>query len=421
MSPDSISPLRIADRDDIKSLREPRNITALFAGIGGLELGLAKAGHRATLLCEIDPSARAVLSRRFPGVPFVVDVRDRDELLESIDPQSNLLTAGFPCTDLSQAGLTQGFSGKQSGLIVDVLELIRLRPFDSVLIENVPNWRFLHGGQYLASVLERLELLGYRWAYRVIDALAFGVPQRRQRVFLFATRIGDPREVLFHGSFEQPDEEFEIESAAHGFYWTEGNRGLGWGEDCVPTLKGGSGLGIPSSPAVLLPNGHIVTPDIRDAERLQGFPVNWTDLPSREAPRNHDRKRWALVGNAINVEVARWLGQQLRIRKAYKGPEGKPIGNGESFPQAAWFDGKNRFSVPLSPWPVNRKKRPLSEFLRYEGKLLSLRATQGFYSRASKSSLRFAKGFLPAVKRHLVRMRAFEIDSRATRQTALEP
>jgi len=351
---------------------------------------------------------------------MVADVRDKETLLSAIDPKSNLLTAGFPCTDISQAGLTQGFSGKQSGLIVNVLDLIQARPFDSVLIENVPNWRFLHGGQYLASVVNRLERLGYLWAYRVIDAMAFGIPQRRQRIFLFATKAGDPREVLFHGSFQPPEEQYEIDAAAHGFYWTEGNRGLGWGENCVPTLKGGSGLGIPSSPAVLLPDGLIVTPDIRDAERLQGFPANWTNLPIREAPRNHDRKRWALVGNAINVEVAKWLGGQLRTRKRFQGSCGVRMTAGQAFPPAAWFDGENRFAVPLSAWPVRKGKRELSEFLRYEGKPLSLRATKGFYQRAKKSSLRFAEGFLPAVAQHLARMKDVENGPRTSRQSSFE-
>lgn len=403
-----------------RSVEAQCNITALFAGIGGLELGLSKSGHRATLLCEINPSARAVLKSRFAGVPLVNDVRDRETLLASIQPDSNLLTAGFPCTDISQAGLTLGFSGKQSGLIVDVLDLIRARPFDSILIENVPNWRFLHSGQYLASVLDRLEKMGYRWAYRVIDALAFGLPQRRQRVFLFATKTGDPREVLFHGSHQPVDVEYRLKQSAHGFYWTEGNRGLGWGEDCIPTLKGGSGLGIPSSPAILLPDGRIITPDIRDAERLQGFPIGWTDIPIEDAPPIHHRRRWALVGNAINVEVAKWIGKNLRDRKPYTGDAGFKCEMSTSFPQAAWFDGANRYRVELSTWPVRRERRSLAEFLKFEGKSLSHRATQGFYSRASKSSLRFVDGFLPAVERHMKRMERSQREARVGRQEFIE-
>ena len=386
-----------------------KNVTALFAGIGGLEHGLKVSGHQTSVLCEIDPTAQAVLRRQFPGVRLLPDVRQTEKLLAAIDPQSNLLTAGFPCTDISQAGLTLGFAGKQSGLIVDVLKLLARRPFESVLIENVPNWRFLHGGEYLRAVIVELEKLGYCWAYRVIDALAFGLPQRRQRIFLFATKSGDPRSALFAGN-EEPDEvERGLRKVAHGFYWTEGNRGLGWGEDCVPTLKGGSGLGIPSAPAVLLPNGAIITPDIRDAERLQGLPAGWTRLP--DATNEEDRRRWRLVGNAVNVEVAKWIGRNLLQSTRFEGPEGEELREGDPFPQAAWYDGTRRRRANLTTWPVKKPRKPLADFLKHPGKPLSYRATQGFFSRANNSSLRFADGFLVAVDRHLKRMEAAIRDS----------
>src|SRR5262249_34082504 len=152
------------------------------------------------------------------------------------------------------------------------------RPFPNVLIENVPNWRVLHGGQYLTEVVQALEARGYSWAYRTVDARAFGLPQRRLRVFLFATQEGDPRRALLHGNELPDDREFSLSEAAHGFYWTEGNRGLGWGENCVPTLKGGSAIGIPAPPAIMLPGGTIITPHLSDAERLQGFTPDWTNL-----------------------------------------------------------------------------------------------------------------------------------------------
>ena len=189
------------------------NVTALFAGIAGLELGLKKAGHTTTLFCEKDPEAIAILRWRFPHIALVDDVQKRGELLERISRRSNLLTGGFPCTDISQAGTTQGFKGKQSSLVRDALTLLERRPFTHVLLENVPNWRFLHGGAYLEEVLSALERLGYRWAYRTIDARAFGLPQRRQRL-LDATTEGDPREVLFNGQVEPSEREFDLNEAS---------------------------------------------------------------------------------------------------------------------------------------------------------------------------------------------------------------
>src|SRR5262249_23050191 len=136
----------------------------------------------------------------FPDVPINYDVRDTDRLVTEIDGNSDLLTAGFPCTDLSQVGRTLGFEGAQSNLVRKVIDLLDARPFPNLLIENVPNWRVLHGGRYMTEVLDALEDRGYQWAFRVVDARAFGLPQRRLRVFLFATQEGDPRNILFHGN-----------------------------------------------------------------------------------------------------------------------------------------------------------------------------------------------------------------------------
>src|SRR5262245_27295627 len=72
----------------------------LFSGIGGFELGLANAGHEITSLCEIDPSARAVLRKRFDGFKVEEDVR----LISGLPRGTELVVAGFPCQDLSQVG-----------------------------------------------------------------------------------------------------------------------------------------------------------------------------------------------------------------------------------------------------------------------------------------------------------------------------
>lgn len=384
-------------------------VTAIFGGIGGLEEGLRRHGHRTSLFCECDPEATTVLTHRFPGVPIVPDIKNIDEVQRAIPDSSNLLTAGFPCTDLSQVGRTQGFAGGRSSLIRDTIELLRRRPFNNVLIENVPNWRHLHRGEYLSEVLSELEKLGYRWAYRTIDALAFGLPQRRKRIFVFATLEGDPREVLFHGNYPAEKREYGLRDTAHGFYWTEGNRGLGWGEDCVPTLKGGSTVSIPSPPAILMPDLSIITPHIEDAEALQGFERGWTDVvvPENGAgkPTFNKRRRWVLVGNAVNVEVSAWIGERLAHRVPYDASKGSPLPAGSTWPASAWFDGTTRYAVTLGVNPVEYPPRPLDKFLHHPGFPLSLRATEGFYGRISKSTLRLKPGFKEAIAAHLEKMR----------------
>src|SRR2546422_256621 len=145
-------------------------------------------------------------------------------------------------------------------------------------------------------VVGELEALGYRWAYRIIDTRAFGIPQRRERVYLVASRHDDPRRVLFAGDAESAEDKRVLNGAACGFYWTEGTKGLGWAVDAVPTLKGGSTIGIPSPPGIWMPSGELVVPDVRDAERLQGFPADWT-RPAVSAGSGRKVPRWKLIGN----------------------------------------------------------------------------------------------------------------------------
>ena len=159
------------------------NVAGLFAGIGGLEVGLGEAGHRASLFCEISPAARAVLAARFPGVPCQPDILRLSSLPEDVE----LLVGGFPCQDLSQAGLTAGIDGSRSGLVGRVFELLDARPVPWVLLENVSFMLQLDRGRALATLVEAFEARGYRWAYRVVNSLAF-LPQRRERTPFLATK-----------------------------------------------------------------------------------------------------------------------------------------------------------------------------------------------------------------------------------------
>ncbi len=372
-------------------------VGALFAGIGGLELGLHAAGHRTVMSCEISPPAVAVLRERFDGVPNWSDVRTMTSLPEDID----LLTAGFPCQDLSQAGMTAGIAGTRSGLVDHVFRLLDRQRIPVVVLENVSFMLQLDRGAAMSSLTSAFEERGYRWAYRTVNSLSF-LPQRRERVFFVASACDlDPEKVLFTDDAEPRLSTPKLTSRAHGFYWTEGIRGLGWAPDAVPTLKNGSTVGIPSPPAILLPSGSIIKPDIRDAERLQGFPDDWTK-PAEKVGRSS--LRWSLVGNAVTVPVAEWLGRRLKQPGFYFGDLDVPWPKKTSWPKAARYDGARRIAVDIGPHPVWLKRPPLHKFLAYDGVPLSARATAGFLSRAEESSLRFVPGFLAAVRAHLRRM-----------------
>lgn len=373
-------------------------VAALFAGIGGLEHGLRAAGLATVMTCEIWEPAIRVLASRFPDVPNATDVAR----LKSLPGDVNVVTAGFPCQDLSQAGMTAGIGGRRSGLVENVFRLLDKRRIPIVILENVSFMLSLDKGAAMERLTSAFEERGYRWAYRTINSLGF-LPQRRERVFFIAS-AGDlaPESVLMTDDVAPRQRTTRLHTHAHGFYWTEGTRGLGWAPNAVPTLKNGSTVGIPSPPAILLPDGAVIKPDIRDAERLQGFPVDWTAA----AP---ERLRWSLVGNAVTTPVAAWLGRRLTDPGDYDTSRDRewPQSRG-SFPRAARFDGSSRKMVEIGSFPLWMKREPLHRFLKYDGVPLSTRATAGFLSRAEASSLRFAPGFLDAIRAHLDVMRARE-------------
>jgi DNA (cytosine-5)-methyltransferase 1 len=381
-----------------------REIVGLFAGIGGIERGLHSAGFETTFLCEKDERAKAVLSARFPSVPISDDV----QTLESI-PKCDLVSAGFPCQDLSQAGLKVGIDGKESGLVEHLFRVLNaLTPADRptwILIENVSYILNLHAGKAMNYLTQSLEELGYAWAYRVIDARAFGIPQRRQRMLLVASKDHDVRDVLFSTNIDvQPidDSIGEIdESLGYGFYWTEGLRGLGWTPNGIPTLKIGSKIGIPSPPAIWVPSDNFFgTPDVRDAERLQGFPEDWT-VCVEGLPNARRGDRWHMVGNAVCVPVSEWIGKQLTNPKKYLVERQKPLKN-KRWPRAAWGAKGQRFEMDMSMWPVNNTYKPILEFLRYPLKPLSIKGASGFYNRAKKSKLiRYPDRFLKSLEMYI--------------------
>jgi DNA (cytosine-5)-methyltransferase 1 len=267
-----------------------------------------------------------------------------------------------------------------------------------VVLENVPFMLQLQNGLAMRRIVDELERLKYRWAYRVVDTFSFGLPQRRQRVFLVASRSGYPEDVLLSDDRPLQRPNTALQTLAHGFYWTEGTGGLGWAVDAIPTLKNGSTLGIASPPAILLPSGRIIKPDIRDAERMQGFQADWTKAAQTVTRATH---RWSLVGSAVSVPVSKWLGVRLNEPGHFDPSRLGEFPRDGCLPKAACGDRSGRCSVAIGTDPIGVRPEHLAAFLKYEGTPLSEKATTGFYARAMNARLRFAEGFLDAVKRHL--------------------
>lgn len=372
-------------------------VAGLFSGIGGLEVPFRERGATTALLCDVWDAARHVLSAHFPDTPIHEDIGTLKTLPRGVE----VVTAGFPCTDLSQAGRTAGIAGRESGLVAHVFRLLQNRKVDWLVLENVRNMLVLDKGKAMFYLTSQLESLGFRWAYRLVDSRFAGVPQRRHRVLFVASRRHDPRKVLFADDAGEPEASM-FRGNAYGFYWTEGLTGLGWAKDAVPPLKGGSTVGIPSPPAIWVPAApagrKLVTPSIEDAESLQDFPRGWT-APAQAALKNGPR--WKLVGNAVTVGVARWLvGRLYDSGEVTVESRAQPLG--ARWPDAAYGESGKVWEFRASSWPVRNEYRHLTDVVPVdELQPLSHRAATGFLERANRSQLNFDRAFLADLKKHV--------------------
>lgn len=296
-------------------------VASFFSGIGGLELGLERAGFKVVFQCEIKPFCREILQRHWPDVPLHDDIRTIDP--DAI-PAADVWAAGFPCQDLSLArmGPRNGLRGQQSGLFHEFAELVRERMPRAIILENVHGLLSSHGGRDFAVVLKALDELGYGVAWRVLNSKDFGVPQQRRRVYIVAVHR-DARsagEVLFEpecGRWNssahrqdgpKPPSLFQtiigdpvngplVKTIAHCIYAESARHtGTDWSRNYV-----------------WYPDGRVRRFVPKEVEAVQGFPIGWT-LPAESALKQVDRTdslRYHAIGNAVTPPVAQWVGQRL--------------------------------------------------------------------------------------------------------------
>ena len=299
----------------------PYKVASFFSGIGGLDLGLERAGFSVRFHCEVKPFCRDILQQHWPDLPIDEDIRRLDD---SRIPEADVWAAGFPCQDLSLArmGPRSGLRGDQSGLFHDFMRLVRGRTPRAIILENVHGLLSSHGGRDFTVVLQALDELGYGVAWRVLNSKDFGVPQQRRRVYIIAMHR-DPRgagKVLFEpecGDWNSKKGRQDEEKSASFFQTIIGNTSEG------PLVKSIAHCIYAESARhtgtdwsrnyVWYPDGKVRRFTPNEVERVQGFPDDWTrprNFDERQADRI-DSLRYHAVGNAVTPPVAEWVGQRL--------------------------------------------------------------------------------------------------------------
>ena len=152
----------------------------LFSGIGGIRLGFERQGCTNVFSSEWDRYARQMYEANFGEKPFG-DINDIDP---SDIPDHDILLAGFPCQPFSIAGKGLGFEDTRGTLFFNIAEILKTKQPKAFLLENVKRLTMHDSGRTFRIILETLKQLGYTVYFKVLNTLDFGLPQKRERIYI---------------------------------------------------------------------------------------------------------------------------------------------------------------------------------------------------------------------------------------------
>jgi len=178
---------------------EIQDFVDIFSGIGGFHLAAKGLGLNCVFASDVDDEARRAYSHNFKLMP----AGDISRVKEENIPNHDLLCAGFPCQPFSIIGKREGFSDGRGTLFFEVVRILKTKRPPAIILENVKQLATHDKGQTINKMVASLELLGYEVDWKVLNALNFGLPQKRERVILVGLLSG------LHG-FEWPQNKIEM-------------------------------------------------------------------------------------------------------------------------------------------------------------------------------------------------------------------
>lgn len=167
-----------------KKLLEGMTFIDLFAGLGGFRLALESLGAKCVYSNEWDEPVQKVYAENFGDVPEG-DITQVDE--KSV-PNHDILCAGFPCQAFSISGKQRGFEDSRGTLFFDVARIVKAKKPKIVFMENVKNFATHDDGHTLEVVKATMEEMGYTFNQKVLNAVDYGIPQKRERIYMVCFR-----------------------------------------------------------------------------------------------------------------------------------------------------------------------------------------------------------------------------------------
>lgn len=152
----------------------------LFAGLGGFRLALESLGAECVYSNEWDVSVQEVYAENFGEIPE----GDITKVDEKTIPNHDILCAGFPCQAFSISGKQRGFEDSRGTLFFDVARIVKEKSPKIVFMENVKNFATHNDGKTLEVVKKTMEGLGYTFYQKVLNAVDYGIPQNRERIYM---------------------------------------------------------------------------------------------------------------------------------------------------------------------------------------------------------------------------------------------
>ena len=320
----------------IKIDNKKYKVVSLFAGIGGLDLGFEFAGFDVVWANDFDKFAVQTYKANVNNNIVHGDIR---EVMDQI-PNHDVLVGGFPCQPFSTLGKLKGFEDEERGTLFFVIKEILIQHNTKVVVlENVKNIVNHDGGRTFQRIKDELNEIGYTCFYQILNSQDYGVPQRRNRMFL----IGINREYFKDGDKEQVrefvfPEKQELNVTTQDLLDKDVEAKYFLTKRLEPTILGYGTKGYMVKPTIDLPisktlcatmhkmhrasQDNYVTDDanfvkIKDDNRihvrkltpnecrqLQGFPSEWTQVVS-------DCQAYKQFGNAVTVNVAYAVAKNL--------------------------------------------------------------------------------------------------------------
>lgn len=315
-----------------------KNITFidLFAGIGGFHQALNSYGAKCVFASESDKNCQVVYHKNYEILPE----GDITKIPENVIPKHDILCAGFPCQAFSISGKQLGFQDTRGTLFFEIARIVKYHYPKILLLENVKNFARHNEGKTLAVIKTVLDDLGYNVFYQVLNASDFGVPQKRERIYILGFRkdlkvknftfnynLGKPTKLIY---FCLPDDEtrqyiinrndvnlkdqIDLQPDVFGNYPQKPirigtiNKG-GQGEriyhqngHAITLSAYGGGVG--SKTGLYLINGKIRKLAPRECARIMGFPDSFIIAESKNIA-------YQQFGNSVVINVIKSIVNQL--------------------------------------------------------------------------------------------------------------